>query len=131
MIGLDTNVLVRYFAQDDVAQSAKASALIEALTPENVGYISQIVLVELVWVMQSLYQADRSMISKILQTLLSVASLRVDNSQVVQKALRLYAETSADFADCLIAKLAQSASCNQIFTFDVKAAKQCDMDLLS
>jgi predicted nucleic-acid-binding protein len=131
MIGLDTNVLVRYFAQDDAAQSAKASALIEALTPENAGYISQIVLVELVWVMQSLYQADRSMISKILQTILSVASLRVDNSQVVQKALRLYAETSTDFADCLIAKLAQSASCNQIFTFDVKAAKQCDMDLLS
>ncbi len=38
MIGLDTNVLVRYFAQDDPVQSRKASALIESLTAERPGY---------------------------------------------------------------------------------------------
>jgi predicted nucleic-acid-binding protein len=131
MIGLDTNVLVRYFAQDDEAQSAQASTLIEALTPENAGFISHIVLVELVWVMQSLYQADRATIAKIIQTILSVPSLHVDNSEVVQKALRVYAETSADFADCLIAKLADAASCKKTVTFDVKAAKHCGMYLIN
>jgi len=130
MIGLDTNVLVRYFAQDDAVQSAQANKLIEELTPENAGFISHIVLVELVWVMQSLYQADRATIAKIIQTLLSVHTLRVENSETVQKSLRVYAETSADFADCLIAKVAQSANCKKIVTFDVKAAKHCGMHLL-
>jgi len=119
MIGLDTNVLVRYFAQDDPVQSAHANTLIEGLTPENAWFISHIVLVELVCVMQSLLQVDRATIAKIIQTVLSVNALRVENSETVQKALRVYAGTSSDFADCLIAKVAQSVNCEKIFTFDV------------
>ena len=63
MIGLDTNVLVRYIAQDDIAQSAKASALIESLTADEPGYVTQVALVEVVWVLSSLYAADRVQIA--------------------------------------------------------------------
>ena len=59
MIGLDTNVLVRYIAQDDAAQSPKASTLIESLTVDEPGYVTQVALVEVVWVLSSLYAADR------------------------------------------------------------------------
>jgi predicted nucleic-acid-binding protein len=57
MIGLDTNVLVRYIAQDDVVHSAKATQLIESLSIENQGFITLLSMMELVWVMQGCYQA--------------------------------------------------------------------------
>jgi len=59
MIGLDANVLPSYLSQDDPAQSARARALIDSFTPENPGFIPLVSLVELVWVMQSCYQAKR------------------------------------------------------------------------
>ena len=52
MIGLDTNVLVRYLAQDDRRQSAAATRLIEALTVEDPGFIAHATLVELAWVLK-------------------------------------------------------------------------------
>ncbi len=71
MIGLDTNVLVRYIAQDDAKQSPIATKLITSLTTENPGFISQVSLVELVWVMQSCYKASKPEVVAILETLLS------------------------------------------------------------
>ncbi|HMD19730.1 MAG TPA: PIN domain-containing protein, partial [Alloacidobacterium sp.] len=70
MIGLDTNVLVRFFAQDDPAQSSRAVALISSLTPEDPGFIATPSMVELVWVLSRAYQADRSFIIRILEELL-------------------------------------------------------------
>ena len=70
MIGLDTNVLVRYFAQDDPRQSAAASRLIERLTPENPGLVTSVVLAETVWVMEDLYAAKREQIASIVEDLL-------------------------------------------------------------
>lgn len=50
MIGLDTNVLVRYLAQDDPTQSPRATEIIEQeISKEKPGYISSVVLVETVW----------------------------------------------------------------------------------
>ena len=53
MIGLDTNVLVRYIMQDDPEQSPKATELIESLTGENPGYITMVSVIELYWVLTS------------------------------------------------------------------------------
>ncbi|MDR6388439.1 putative nucleic-acid-binding protein [Paraburkholderia phenoliruptrix] len=59
MIGLDTHVLVRYFAQDDAVQSKKATALMDSLSAERPGYVSQVALVEVVWVLARCYGVER------------------------------------------------------------------------
>jgi predicted nucleic-acid-binding protein len=130
MIALDTNILVRYFAQDDIAQSAKASALIESLTDSTQGFISQIVLIEIVWVMQRLFEADRKTVTEIIQNMLVIPGFVLENRDAVKKAVDLYSSTSADFPDCLIAKVAEAAGCRVVVTFDVKAAKACGMQLM-
>jgi predicted nucleic-acid-binding protein len=123
MIGLDTNVLVRYFAQDDPVQSRKASVLIELLTAERPGYVTQVALIEVVWVLGRSYDARREEIAQIIETLLRTKELVVEASETVWKALRLYARSSADFADCLIERACHDAECEYTATFDAKAAK--------
>jgi len=130
MIGLDTNVLVRYFAQDDVRQSEVAKDFIDQLTSENPGFISQIALVELVWVMKSCYQVNRNQISMILDQLIRSQELIIENLETVFQALKLYSSTQADFADCLIQGSAKAAGCSSTVTFDKAAATLSGMRLL-
>lgn len=131
MIGLDTNVLVRYIAQDDSAQSPKAAALIDSLSAEAPGYITLVSVVELVWVMQSCYGLDRDAITEVLSQLLRTRELVVENAEVVWRAVRSYSGSSADFADCLIERSAAQAGCTEVYTFDRAAAKSGGMKLLA
>ncbi|AOJ09675.1 PIN domain-containing protein [Burkholderia mayonis] len=130
MIGLDTNVLVRYFAQDDPVQAKKAGALIESLTPERPGFVSQVALVEVVWVLGRAYGVERAEIAQVIETLLRTKEVAVEAAETVWKALRLYAGSSADFADCLIERACHEAQCEYTVTFDVKAAKAAGMHLI-
>lgn len=127
MIGIDTNVLVRYIAQDDAKQSPIATALIEKLNAETPGYITLVSLVELVWVMQSCYDATKSEIVDILNKLLRTQELIIENAETVFKALTLFSKSKADFADCLIEQSANSAGCAYTVTFDAKSAKTAGM----
>lgn len=131
MIALDTNILVRYFAQDDLSQSAKASALVESLTDSKQGFVSQIVLIETVWVMQRLFDADRKTVADIIQNMLVIPGFVLENRDSVKKAVQLFSTTNADFPDCLIAKVAEAAGCSSVMTFDIKAVKACGMQLLA
>jgi len=131
MIGLDTNVLVRYIAQDDPIQSKKATALIESLTADSPGYVTLVALVEVVWVLGRAYGADRSEIALVVETLLRTKELVVEAADTVWKALRLYAGSSADFADCLIERACHEAQCEYTATFDTKAAKIAGMRLVA
>jgi len=131
MIALDTNVLVRYVAQDDPAQSPKATALIESLSEDSPGFISLVVLAEMVWVVQGAYQASKAEIVAVLEKLLRINALVLENSDAVMQALRLYIASKSDFADCLIARSARQAGCERVFTFDTKAAKTAGMTLLA
>jgi predicted nucleic-acid-binding protein len=130
MIGLDTNVLVRYVAQDDTIQSPKASALIESLTTGAPGYVSLVSVVELVWVLTGCYTATNSEICKVLETLLRTKELIVAQAETVWKALRQFREKNADFADCLIVCSGAEAGCDHTLTFDKGAVKGCGMRLL-
>lgn len=130
MIGLDTNVLVRYIAQDDSKQSPKATRLIEALTVDAPGYVSIVSVVELVWVLMGCYALTRSEICGVLETLLRTKEIIVANTDTIWKALRLFKEGKADFADCLIERSANEAGCNYTTTFDRDAAKHCGMQLI-
>lgn len=131
MIGLDTNVLVRYIMQDDVAQSAKASALLEGLTVDKPGWVSLVSIVELVWVLSAAYGLDRSQVLGALEALLSTKELMVERAEVVWKTVRACRGAKADFVDCLITSCATSAGCERIMTFDRGAAKFAGMSLLA
>jgi len=124
MIGVDTNVLVRYIAQDDATQSRRATAFIEKECSEAApGFVGLVVLVELVWVSQSNYGATREEVADIVRRILSIKQLVVQNAETAWKALRLFESSKADFADCLIASAAVAAGCKNVVTFDKQAAK--------
>lgn len=129
MTGLDTNVLVRYLMQDDPAQSAVATRLIEALTPESPGFVPMVVVVELVWVLSSAYDLGRGSVTEALEGLLRTRELVVEGAEMVWRALRLFRGSKADFADCLIERSAAAAGCVRTVTLDRAAAKGCGMVL--
>ena len=130
MIGLDTNVLVRYLAQDDPKQSPQATRQIEALTPDEPGYVSIVSVVEVVWVLSGCYAATRETIGEVLATLLQAKGIVLAHADVVWQALRLFKQGKADFADCMIKCFAAEAACTRVVTFDRDAAKHCGMQLL-
>jgi len=122
MIGLDTNVIVRYIVQDEPKQAKKASNLIDRLTIEEPGYISFLVLCELVWVLQRAYGYEKSVIVQVIQQVLSTAELQVQQPEIVWAALRDFRVCPAGFTDYMIVHMNQSAGCSQTLTFDRKAA---------
>lgn len=130
MIGLDTNVLVRYIMQDDAMQSLKAAKLMESLTVDEPGFVSLVSVVELGWVLSSCYDLDRGKVARALDLLLRTKTVVVDRADEVMKALRVFRASSADFADCLIERTAASAGCGKTMTFDAGAAKTAGMTLI-
>lgn len=130
MIGLDTNVLVRYLTQDDPAQSALATRLIESkLSAAEPGYIGLVVLVETAWVLQSLYRATAAELRATIGDLLDSRQLVVEQRAVVAQALATSASSNTEFPDALIAECAMAAGCKKTMTFD-RLAVRSGMQLL-
>jgi predicted nucleic-acid-binding protein len=123
MIGLDTNVLVRYLIQDDARQSAQAKDLIDSLSVSNKGFVSLVVISELVWVLSYVFQLSRSDVNEILGRLSRMPEFRLEKIVVFLRALHLCNTSSADFVDCLIVCSAKRAGCSHVATFDRKATK--------
>ena len=131
MIGIDTNVLVRYISQDDATQSARATRLLEQeCSPATPGFIGLVVLLELVWISESCFGASRSEIVGIVRRILRTRQLVVQEAETAWKALRLFESGKADFADCLVERVASAAGCTVVMTFD-KAAAKAGMTLLA
>ena len=131
MIGLDTNVLVRYLAQDDPRQSQVASQLIESLTPESPGLITTVVLAEIIWVMEDLYGASRERVAAIVEKLLRTRTLVVQDAEPVWKALSRFRSGGTNFVDSLIERICAELGCRETYTFDKKAARHAGMILAS
>ena len=124
MIGLDTNVLVRYLAQDDKAQAARATRLIEAeLSDAKPGFVGLVVLVELCWVLKRLYSASPAELAETIRDLLDSRQLVLERRDVVIAALQMFSAGKADFSDALIAAVAAGAGCTETVTFDKLASK--------
>jgi len=130
MTGLDTNILVRYIMQDDARQSLLATRLVESLSSESPGFVPLVSVVELVWVLESAYGLGGEKIVSALDTLLRAKEIVVECAETVWKALRLFQNGTADFADCLIERSAASAGCERTMTFDRGAVKGCGMTLV-
>jgi predicted nucleic-acid-binding protein len=122
VIGLDTNVVVRYLAQDDVRQAAIATRLIEgSLSADVRGFISIVTLAEIVWVMSSNYGASRASVAEIVEGLLTAPQLMMERADVLWRALKAYRDSKADFSDAVIVELGSDAGCSKTVTFDRKA----------
>lgn len=130
MIGLDTNVLVRYIMQDDAKQSPQATKLMDSLDTDQPGFVSLVSIVELYWVLTFCYDLSGQQVRQALESLLRTKQIIVDRADQVLRALRVFDEGKADFADCLIERTASSAGCTETLTFDVGAAKHAGMRLI-
>lgn len=130
MTGLDTNIIVRYVVQDNPVQSAAVSHLIDTFTVDEPGFISMVVMTELIWVLRTNYHSERNEIERVIEALLRTRELRLERADLIWQALRMYARSNADFADCLIHYCGHSAGCSYTMTFDRNAAKTAGMKLL-
>jgi predicted nucleic-acid-binding protein len=119
MIGIDTNVLVRYIVGDDAEQSAAAADMIDrAIERDETLFISQIVLCELVWVFSHAYQFTRAEIVGALQQLRRGAQMTIEGADEVRRATDAFAAQRGDFADYLIAERCMTNGCSSVATFD-------------
>jgi len=130
MIGLDTNIVVRYLTHDDPAQTAAAVKVIDALSPDSPGFLSLIVIAELVWVLEVSYRFKKNEIEQVLDTLLRSKELVIERAEIVAQALRKFSASRADFADCLIERCGHASECQHTVTFDQNAASTVGMKLL-
>ena len=121
MIGLDTNVLVRYLTQDDPLQAECANRLIEAhCTRERPGHVAIVVLCELVWVLRGAYRYDKAVVIDVLEQILLTAEFQVGDEDVASQALAAYRHGAADFADYVIVYANRAAGCETMVSFDQK-----------
>lgn len=132
MIGLDTNVLVRYLVQDEPLQAAAATQCIEQRCHSDFpGRVNRTVLCELVWVLESSYGYSRLEIAAVLERIFRTSQLVVEDLDAAWAALQHYRASGVDFADALIGIVNRRAGCAVTVTLDRKAARLAEFELLS
>ncbi|BAZ28152.1 hypothetical protein NIES4074_05830 [Cylindrospermum sp. NIES-4074] len=128
MIGVDTNILVRYLTKDDEQQWEQAVRIIEC---GQQCFVANIVLCELVWVLRGKpYQFSREEISTTLEMMLQCSVFELENRSVVYQALQRFKQGSADFSDFLIGAVSQQSGCTTTATFDRKLRGEKGFELL-
>lgn len=123
MIGIDTNVLVRYLTQDDEIQSDIATKLINQYEGNDKSlFINNIVLCELVWVLERCYKYSKEEIVNVMHSILSTMEFAFESHEILWLALSDYEKYQADFSDILLSKINKSRDCQYTVTFDTKAS---------
>lgn len=131
MIGLATNVLVRYLAQDDPVQSTKATEILECRLPaKNPGFVSVVAMVETVSVLDRACFLTAQEIATAIERLLQVEVLAIENEQEVFTAMVALKQGRGSFADALIAKLGARVGCTRTLTFDRKATRLAGFEVV-
>ncbi len=132
MIGIDTNVLVRYLAQDDPKQTRRATELIENKCSENnPAFINHIVLCETMWVLERLYDVKKPLMIEILEKILNTEQFEIQTIDIVWKAFQEFKKKNkVDFADCLLSQINMDNGCKKTVTFDKAAGKTSGYQLL-
>lgn len=127
MLGVDTNVLIRFLVRDDEAQFEKARRLIrrELGAGEEV-FVSLPVLLETEWVLRSRYRMAKSEILGAISGLLDASEVRFEDEPSVEETLFVWKDSVAEFADCLIGAHNRRQGCRATATFDAKAVKLPD-----
>ena len=131
MIGIDTNILIRYLTQDDKEQSSLAETIIDkyATKPQSI-FINNIVMCELIWVLARGYKYKKEQIVSVVRQILSTLEFSFEKQNILWEALEEYEQKNLDFSDALIARLNQTYSCEKTFTFDGFASQSPEFELL-
>lgn len=120
MIGVDTNILLRWLVRDaDNVQQSEAAAQI--MSRDDI-HVSSIAIAEMVWVLNRRYKLGRSNIADTVKAVLSLRNVTVDFPELVRQALDDFVAHAGDFNDHLIARHDHAAGCAYTLTFDKKAA---------
>jgi predicted nucleic-acid-binding protein len=124
MLGIDTNVLVRFLVRDDEIQYEKARKLIrrEVAAGRRV-FVNQLVLMETEWVLRSQYAVSKNQLIEAISGLLDATDVQFEDEPSIEEALFMWKDTTADFADCLIGSKNRRMGCRATASFDVKASK--------
>ena len=124
MIGIDTNVLVRFLTRDDETQYEQARNLIQSqLDAGEAIVVSLLGVMETEWVLRSRYGLTKPRIIEVLTGLLESRETVFEDESSLEEALFSWRESNADFADCLIVARGRRLGCRKIVSFDAKAAR--------
>ena len=124
MLGIDTNVLVRFLVRDNEVQFEKARKLIKReVTAGRRVFVNQLVLMETEWVLRSRYIVPKNLILEAISALLDTADVQFEDEPTIEEALFIWKDTTADFADCLIGAKNRRLGCRATASFDLKASK--------
>ena len=124
MLGVDTNVIVRYLTCDDRQQYERTRRLIAgAATKGEPVLVSLLVLLETEWVLRSRYEMAKPEILSAFSAMLDTADLAFEDEPSVETAMYSWKDSAADFADCLIEARNRNLGCRATATFDGKALK--------
>lgn len=129
LVGIDTNVLLRYLTRDDEDQHAAAEEVLLTLTVESPGFITQVTLAELYWTLSRGYKYSKQKCLGVIRGLVWSDTLEFDDSEGVVRALHL-AEEGADFADALIQVTMEQFGATETVTFDRAASERLGWQLL-
>ena len=131
MIGIDTNIFVRFLVDDDPTQSSVARRFLSARTGDEPAYVSAVVVAETVWVLTRGFKYPLATVTKLLHDILEADGLIIEHTEELD-ALFSSPEPRADLADYLIAWAAKRAGCQFTLTFDKNAASRVPgMELLA
>ena len=132
MIGIDTNVLLRYLLVDDPVQHLLASRLIDVTcSPAKPAFVSEVVVAEVVWFLAKKLRRPKSEVVGALFDIADHAHLRLRDELAHLAATNAYAEGGGDFAEYLIAATNAACDADPTFTFDKRAAKKGHLLLLT
>lgn len=120
MAAIDTNVLVRLVTRDDESQYKKAQSFVEKHRPV---LVTQLSVLELVWVLMSRYGLDKERTCQVVQALLEMRELNIQSPAILEAALKTWKKSKADFADCFILETVVDASESPLGTFDTTLGK--------
>jgi predicted nucleic-acid-binding protein len=126
----DTNILLRYFLQDDKRQSPTAKRFVENCTSDDALFINLVVLAELIWALKARYNFEKPTLVNLLDKMLVTEQFYVEQPEVVVSALHTYRQNNVDFADALIGAINAHSGYSSTATFDKKAAKLAEFELL-
>ena len=123
MVGIDTNVLVRYLVREDEVQYERARRRIHREAHADSVLISLLVMLETEWVLRSRYQLAKADIVGAFSALLDAADVHFEDESSLEESLYLWKDSNADFADCLISARHRRLGCTATASFDNKALK--------
>ncbi len=124
MKGLDTNILVRFLVGDDENQAEKVYKIFKKTEAEKKElFVPVLVVLELIWVLESAYGISRSEILDSIDSLLLMPIFKFENIKTLQNFILSASENKLDLSDLLIAHSASAHNCETVLTFDKQASK--------